>query len=677
MSPPGPPTSPPMSPPGPPMSPPGPPTVSIAAGANAFEGGAAGTFTFTRTGNASQSLTVNYATAIGTGVATAGTDYVSPGSVTFAAGLATAVLSLPTIEDALVEGNEIISLNLYAGSGGGAYQINTMAAGATIQLIDNDSATVSIRKDGDVIEGNNGYFIVSRSGNITNSLTVNISAPFGTGSISSDYTLSNYSATLIFAVNQSEALLAVYTLEDSEIESVESVGIQVLAGTGYITSGSSVSLSIFDNSGSGDSPIAFGDYYSVSEDSVLTVGAVAGILSNDTQGGQGSASLTAILVSNTTYGMIALHPDGSFIYTPNVDHSGFDGFVYRVSNGTKYSAEAIVTIRVQRVPNDEVVALDDAVSTAPSTPVSFYVLQNDTDFANSGLTIAVDSLPAHGILTQSSVGTFSYSPTPGYSGEDSFKYTITNPIGKFDQATVYIDAKVEGARYVAIDTGAEYVKPPVGDDAGAGVWNSAGLIDTAYAAGKKVLIGKIVGSVVPFAAVDALAVAAVNLATPDAAAHMRHYLGNTGNDHEIDMESFLKVPSAKRLYESELTRVRQFAETLPIGVRKINANKVNEGGKDGAYIKKTEDSNWFYAIGGYSSWGRGVVTITDAGGGKKAYSLEFEYKVDDLYNWNKGQKVDIGPITVKDEILGQMHLAGVAKEYRNVGTYTQRIEWVK
>jgi len=57
--------------------------VTVTKIADAFEGGAGGMFRFTRTGDTSSSLTVNYTVS---GTATSGTDYTAlSGSVTFAA----------------------------------------------------------------------------------------------------------------------------------------------------------------------------------------------------------------------------------------------------------------------------------------------------------------------------------------------------------------------------------------------------------------------------------------------------------------------------------------------------------------------------------------------------------------------------------------------------------------
>ncbi len=127
-----------------------------------------------------------------------------------------------------------------------------------------------------------------------------------------------------------------------------------------------------------------------------------------------------------------------------------------------------------------------------------------------------------------------------------------------------------------------------------------------------------------------------------------------------------------------MVRAKKHAETLGIGTHKISSVAANLD-KDGADIKQSEDTNWFYGMAKYKSWGRGEVTITDAGQGKKTYTLEFEYRIDDPYNWNVGQGVRMmrGFLPVPDEALGQMHRAGVAKEFRLVGSHTETVTWTK
>ena len=91
-------------------------TVSAAAtDASAAEfGGDTATFTLTRNGPATTVLTVPYTLG---GTATSGADFTAPsGSVTFADGETTATVTISPIADALIEGDETVTLNIAPGT---------------------------------------------------------------------------------------------------------------------------------------------------------------------------------------------------------------------------------------------------------------------------------------------------------------------------------------------------------------------------------------------------------------------------------------------------------------------------------------------------------------------------------------------------------------------------------
>jgi hypothetical protein len=88
------------------------------------------------------------------------------------------------------------------------------------------------------------------------------------------------------------------------------------------------------------------------------------------------------------------------------------------------------------------------------------------------------------------------------------------------------------------------------------------------------------------------------------------------------------VTSAKRVHNREIALAQAFVESLSDGKHKITSGTPS-GAADGAYSKKSESKNWYYAVGGYSAWGKGNATIC-----KDKYTLEFEYKFYALYNWD-------------------------------------------
>jgi VCBS repeat-containing protein len=108
-------------------------------------------------------------------------------------------------------------------------------------------------------------------------------------------------------------------------------------------------------------------------------------------------------------------------------------FTSSTSNGTSPSGNAST--------NSTPTANNDTYSTAFNTPLTIAasgVLSNDTDPNNKSLTAAVSTQPANGTLTLNSNGSFTYTPTTGFSGSDSFTYTATNGTQTSSAATVSI-----------------------------------------------------------------------------------------------------------------------------------------------------------------------------------------------------------------------------------------------
>jgi len=66
------------------------------------------------------------------------------------------------------------------------------------------------------------------------------------------------------------------------------------------------------------------------------------------------------------------------------------------------------------------------------------VLSNDTDAELDPLTAVLDSGPSHGTVTLSPNGGFTYTPTAGYTGPDSFTYRASDGVATSALATVTI-----------------------------------------------------------------------------------------------------------------------------------------------------------------------------------------------------------------------------------------------
>ena len=182
---------------------------------------------------------------------------------------------------------------------------------------------------------------------------------------------------------------------------------------------------------SADLTVAGADSYSVQSGYTLSVPSKTGVLVNDT----GVGTLTAALVSNVAHGTLILSTNGSFSYTPTKGYTGLDGFSYTASNGYLTSEAATVTLTVTSAPP---VANADSYSAQPGVTLPITapgVLANDT---GSGALTAVlgTTHVTHGTLNLNGDGGFSYTPTAGFTGTDSFTYAAHNVSGNSSPATV-------------------------------------------------------------------------------------------------------------------------------------------------------------------------------------------------------------------------------------------------
>jgi hypothetical protein len=85
------------------------------------------------------------------------------------------------------------------------------------------------------------------------------------------------------------------------------------------------------------------------------------------------------------------------------------------------------------------VADNDSATVLSRSSVSIPVLKNDTDADNAPLTITHVSNPAHGAAhLDPSTNTIVYAPASGFSGTDTFTYTIADPAGATSTATVTV-----------------------------------------------------------------------------------------------------------------------------------------------------------------------------------------------------------------------------------------------
>jgi len=190
-----------------------------------------------------------------------------------------------------------------------------------------------------------------------------------------------------------------------------------------------------------DAPVANNDGpYIVPTGGTFTLPA-PGVLTNDTDVDTPLASLSAVLVTGpANASFFVLNADGSFTYTNN-GTSGPDSFTYKVNDGSLDSNVATVSLNAQTQPP---VAVNDAYTgvgntelrvglgagVTPAAVVAGSVLDNDTDADTPHASLVVSAFDLTsangGSVTMTPAGDFSYVPAVGFTGVDSFNYTVSD-----------------------------------------------------------------------------------------------------------------------------------------------------------------------------------------------------------------------------------------------------------
>ena len=209
--------------------------------------------------------------------------------------------------------------------------------------------------------------------------------------------------------------------------------------------------------GPNDLPIVTGEEYQVKEDMSLIVDAGSGVLENDYD--PDGVEITAALASSPENGSVELSEDGSFTYSPDQNFYGVDQFTYYVADAFGKAPPAVVIINVEQV-NDAPIAIDDNYLTAPDTELEVVaggLLANDIDPDGDGLQSEILTEPESGIINFEGNGSFSYVPIPGFSGQVSFTYRVTDGeiFSASAEVTIDINASPETkvSRYVVYEDG--------------------------------------------------------------------------------------------------------------------------------------------------------------------------------------------------------------------------------
>lgn len=164
--------------------------------------------------------------------------------------------------------------------------------------------------------------------------------------------------------------------------------------------------------------------------------ATINVLNNDNGSG-----LSVTAVSQPANGTVVINAGTTLTYTPNPGFTGTETFTYTVCDvlGNCLTENVFITVTPSAV-NLPPVANNDTANTLQDTPVQIPVTNNDADPDNAlaQLTATITNPPNSGTAVVGANNMVTYTPNAGFTGTDTFTYTLCDPAGLCDEATVTI-----------------------------------------------------------------------------------------------------------------------------------------------------------------------------------------------------------------------------------------------
>ncbi len=172
-------------------------------------------------------------------------------------------------------------------------------------------------------------------------------------------------------------------------------------------------------------PVAQNDTAVVAIDKSIQIN----VLANDTAAPGDTLDVTSVAITTApAHGTATVDSaTGAINYQPASDYSGADSFQYTVrDNFGAPSSAASVSVTVQPAP----VATNDTATVQANSSVMIAVLANDTSSGGKldPTSIKIVVAPTHGTASVSG-GQVTYTPATGYTGLDTFQYTVQDNLG--------------------------------------------------------------------------------------------------------------------------------------------------------------------------------------------------------------------------------------------------------
>jgi Ca2+-binding RTX toxin-like protein len=407
------------------------------------------TFVVTMTGQTALTPTVTVSTSDGTATAPGEYTAVGPTVLSFAPGTTQQNFVVQVTGDTRFEPNETFFVNLSNPTNG-----LVLVGQGTGTINNDDAAPVLSINDVTVTEGNSGtvnaVFTVTKTGATEFNATVQAQTAEGTANQVSDF-VPLALTTLTFLPTETSKQVSVTVSGDAVYEINENFFVNLTSpsnatvfdaqGIGTITNDDAApTLSINDvtvtEGNSGTTTATF--TVTKTGNTQVTVTVVAQTANGTTNPATAGTDYTA--AGPTTLTFLAAEATKQFTVNINGDTT-FEAnetfFVNLTSplEATITDAQGVGTITNDDSSNTPPVAVNDTATTPLHTPVTINVIANDTDDKGVIASTVTPSDPANGSVTvDTTTGVVTYTPDFGFSGTDTFTYTVQDLEGTISNA---------------------------------------------------------------------------------------------------------------------------------------------------------------------------------------------------------------------------------------------------
>lgn len=169
---------------------------------------------------------------------------------------------------------------------------------------------------------------------------------------------------------------------------------------------------------------------------------------------------------------------------------------------------------------------------------------------------------------------------------------------------------------------------------------------------------------------EMLSLGSAVLSYPNSSIFMSHFLAGTGNNFNLDVDTFLKNEIARKNRNDDINKALTACEAMAQIDQSLSFNQASES------LFHNLEGDWKYCLGSYFTSIKIENLTISYEGGVKYYSADVTYIIQDFYNWDENDYSKVFGLVSPHE-LHQLHKAGMAKEFLTYGEKTYSLKWAE